>query len=83
MLGRRGWGLINCGLEGSGAEWGEKSVRTGKGGLRQCSVLLHRWPSLPPLTHADFCAEALKLYAEAADESGKQQTKGEVADGCE
>lgn len=51
--------------------------------MRQCSVLLRRWPSLPPLSHVDFCAEALKLYAEAADESGKQQTKGEVADGCE
>lgn len=77
-MGRRGWRLIQFRLEESGAEQGEKSEwkeSHGRGGLKQGSVLLRRCHSLPLLNH-----EA--LFAEAADESGKQQTKPEVADGC-
>lgn len=78
LMGRRGWRLIRFRLEESGAEQGDKSEWKelyGKGGLKQGSVLLRRWHALPPLNH-----EA--LFAEAANESGKQQTKPEVADGC-
>lgn len=46
-----------------------------------------RWPEAmfcPPTKVALFATLSHEaLYAEAADESGKQQTKPAVADGCE